>query len=102
MRADEAYWKNASDKAGSKYLALIAFGIYAGLRMARDPEVETAMEARMDGTTEQQLLWRVSALREALTDLATTDGVARQIARNALAVDDHNAETMRKQPAKNG
>jgi hypothetical protein len=38
MEQDEAYWRDASDKAGSKELALTAFGIYAGLRMARDPE----------------------------------------------------------------
>jgi hypothetical protein len=52
-------------------------------------------EARMDGTPEQQLLWRVNALREALSDLMSMDGVARQIARNALDVDDHNAKVMR-------
>jgi hypothetical protein len=54
------------------------------------------MEARMDGTPEQQLLWRVGALREALNDITTMDGVARQIARSALSVDDHNAETMKR------
>lgn len=53
------------------------------------------VEARMDGTPEQQLLWRVSALREALTDIAYMDGAARQVARNALHVDDYNAETMK-------
>jgi hypothetical protein len=54
------------------------------------------MEARMDGTSEQQLLWRVGALREALSDITTMGGVARQIARSALSLDDHNAEAMKR------
>ncbi|WP_036010672.1 hypothetical protein [Bradyrhizobium yuanmingense] len=50
-------------------------------------------EPRMDGTLEQRLLWRVEALREALSDIGTMkDGVSHQIARNALAVDDGNAK----------
>lgn len=55
---------------------------------------ERKMEPRMDGTELEQIHWRVLALREALTDITTTDGVARQIARNALLVDDGNREVM--------
>lgn len=38
MTLDEMikWWKAASDKASSKELGLLAFGIYAGLRMAQD------------------------------------------------------------------
>lgn len=51
------------------------------------------MEARMDGTLEQRLLWRIAALKEALSDIATMrDGATHQVARNALLVDDGNAK----------
>ncbi len=51
------------------------------------------MEARMDGTLEQRLLWRINALREALSDIERMrDGVTHQVARNALHVDDGNAK----------
>ncbi len=51
------------------------------------------MEARMDGTFEQRLLWRIGALREALEDIRSMrDGVSNQIASNALLVDDGNAK----------
>lgn len=55
-------------------------------------------EARMDGTPAEQLLWRVSALREAMQDALTMDhaGTMQQVIRNALGVDDYNAETMKK------
>lgn len=50
-------------------------------------------EARMDGTLEERLMWRVLALREALSDIdIMKDGVSHQIARNALLVDDDNAK----------
>lgn len=50
-------------------------------------------EPRMDGTLEQRLLWRIAALREGLSDVASMgSGVSVQVARNALLVDDGNAE----------
>jgi hypothetical protein len=58
------------------------------------------MTARMDGTAEQQLLWRVHALREALSMIVTveparcTAAACVACAKNAIAVDDYNAEQM--------
>lgn len=56
------------------------------------------MEARMDGTLPQQLLWRIEALREALQDVTTmaaSTEPAHKVASNALLVDDHNAAQCR-------
>lgn len=51
------------------------------------------IDARMDGTLEQRLMWRILALREALSDIETMrDGVTHQVARNGLLVDDGNAK----------
>lgn len=51
-----------------------------------------ALAPRMDGTAMQQALWRIEALREAITDIASgSDGWQKSIARNALIVDDGNA-----------
>lgn len=50
-------------------------------------------EPRMDGTLEQRLLWRIAALREGLSDITSMgSGVSVQVARNALLVDDGNAD----------
>lgn len=51
-------------------------------------------EPRMDGSLEQKLLWRISALREALTEVQTcmVHGSAYHIAGNALNVDSDNAK----------
>ena len=48
------------------------------------------IEPRMDGTPEQRLAWRVTALREALHDVTTMTGPntpAYETARNALSAD---------------
>ena len=52
-------------------------------------------QARMDGTAEEQLMWRVDALREALRDIKTMDDPAAMTATagNALDVDNDNAST---------
>ncbi len=52
--------------------------------------------ARMDGTPEEQLMWRVDALREALRDIEDYSDPEAMVAAagNALAVDNGNARTM--------
>ncbi len=52
-------------------------------------------QARMDGTTEEQLMWRVQALRDALQDIEDMTAEAMKDAvMNALVVDNHNREIM--------
>ena len=53
-------------------------------------------EARMDGTPEQQLRWRVKALREALTDIMamTKDDAIVATVDAAIGVDNYNAKVM--------
>ena len=50
------------------------------------------IEARMDGTVEERLMWRIMALREALLEIsdAGMHECAKDIARNALKVDEAN------------
>lgn len=54
------------------------------------------IEPRMDGKAINILMWRVSALREALLDVVTCDNIvpAREMAQNALYVDDENNKTL--------
>ncbi len=57
-------------------------------------------KARMDGTTEQQLMWRINALREALHQAKTIEDTvagaifAKGTCENALNVDNGNASLM--------
>lgn len=53
-------------------------------------------QARMDGTTEEQFMWRIDALREALREIEDMhDSEAMMItADNALVVDNSNAKIM--------
>ncbi len=54
------------------------------------------IQARMDGTTEEQLMWRVQALREALRDIEDMSDPEAIIAtvESAMAVDNHNRDIM--------
>jgi len=48
MTLDEEiqFWTDATDKASSKEIALVAFGIQWGLRIARDEHLSTMKESR--------------------------------------------------------
>lgn len=62
-------------------------------------DTRKALEPRMDGTALQHSLWRIEALREALTDIASgDDGWQHSVASNALIVDDGNAALSAPQP----
>ncbi len=52
--------------------------------------------ARMDGTTEQQLAWRILALREALEKISAQPSVAKAIADAALPRDVDYARMMQR------
>ena len=62
------------------------------------------IEGRMDGTTEEQLMFRVNALREAMREVAdvaanmSDPAVMIETAENAMVVDNHNRDIMERGP----
>lgn len=86
--------RNGDYYADPEYCGRMIEEMRAELYEARTKKVrsEKSSDPRMDGTIEQKLMWRILALREALSDIKSMkDGVSHQIANNALAVDDGNA-----------